>query len=145
MNRTGARIAYCVGLFLLTACAVIPPPAAPTIIAVPVVAAQSTGDKLASAMHQRIAIEASGAVHDVRLTELASEIAGLRRVAFEDDRKGARIELIDALADELSAAMARRSAISDQFGASHPNTGVANEIIRSLTAAINAEVHGVAA
>lgn len=142
MNRTSAQIAYCIGLLVLTACAVIPPPPKPAIVARPVIAAQSTEERLAAAMHQRIAIEASGAVHDFRLTELASEIAGLRRMAFEDDSKDARIELIDALADELSAAMARRSAISDAFGADHPELGIADAIVRSLTAAINVEVHG---
>lgn len=141
MNRASARVAYCIGLLVLTACAVMPSPAKPAIIATPVAASQSTEDKLASAIHQRIAIEASGAVHDLRLDALTTEIAGLRRVAFEDDRQGARTELIDALADELSAAMARRSQLASLYGAGHPQIDVADAIIRRLTAAINVEVH----
>lgn len=140
MNRTPARIAYCIGLFALTACAVIPAPAPPVITATPVVSVQSTEARLAAAIRERIDIEASGAIHDIRLDDLAGEIAELRRVAFEDDAQGARIELIDALADELSAVMARRTHLSEHFGARHPQADVNAQVIRGLTAAINAEV-----
>jgi hypothetical protein len=141
MTGTPAKIAYCICLFVLAACAVIPRPAGPTIEAVPAVTAYSTESRLADAIHARIAIEAAGELHDYRLDELSGQIEGLRRIAFEDDARGARIELIDALADELSAAMARRSAISDHLGANHPELDVAEQVIRGLTSAINDEVH----
>ncbi len=143
MTGTPAKIAYCICLFVLAACAVIPRPASTQITAVPVAAAYSTENRLADAIHARIAIEASGELHDYRIDELAGQIEGLRRIAFEDDAHGARIELIGALADELSAAMARRQQLADHFGDNHPDTGIADAIIRSLTAAINAEVRGV--
>jgi hypothetical protein len=143
MKGSAARIAYCVGLFVLAACAVVPRPRAPVLIATVISDPLSTEGRLAGAIAERISIEASGDIHAYRLDELTGEIAGLRRLAFEDDALGARQELVDALADQLSAALARRGEI-----ASSDNTTdlrVTDAIIRSLTAAINAEVHGLGA
>lgn len=139
MKGTSAKIVYAVGLFFLAACAVIPRPATHIVTAELVSTPLSTEGRLARAISQRIALEASGAIHDYRLDELSAEIAGLRRLAFEDDAEGARAELIDALADQLSAALAWRGDLATR-DSNADALGAADRHIRGLTAAINAEV-----
>lgn len=142
MKGTSAKIVYAIGLFILAACAVIPRPSTHMLTAELVTTPLSTEGRLARAISERIAIEASDAMHDYRLDELTAEIAGLRYLAFEDDAEGARSELIDALAEELSAALAYRAHLSARGGEGDSVTA-ADRHIRGLTAAINAEVRRI--
>lgn len=141
MQATTAKIIYAIGLFLLAAAAVIPQKRAPLLEAAIVSTPLSTENRLAVAMTERITLEAAGDLHNYRLTELEGEIDGLRRLAFEDDAEGARGELIDALADQLSLALARRSDLSREHA---PALTQVDTVIRALTQAINAEVRSIA-
>lgn len=140
MTGTSAKIIYAIGLFLLAAAAVIPQKRQPMLEATVISAPLSTENRLATAITERIALEAAGDIHNYRLTELEGEIDGLRRLAFEDDAEGARGELIDALADQLSLALARRNDLAvDQA----PALVQADTVIRGLTQAINREVRAL--
>jgi hypothetical protein len=143
MSSSTYKIIYAVGLFLLAACAVTPQPRMPHLIAEVVSTPVSTEGRLARAMSERIRIEVAGDLNNYRLVELRAEEEGLRRLAFEDDAVGARGELIDALADELSAAMVRRSEIV--AGGDPDASGLAqvDAVVRELTFAINMEVRGL--
>lgn len=145
MSGTAAKIVYCIGLMFLAVCAVVPAPRAPVVTAQVVSTPMSTEGRLAKAIHQRINIEAAGQLNDYRIDELIAEESGLRQLAFADDAAGAREELIDSLADELSAAMVERDAITVRFEKTHPDALKMNAVVRALTAAINAEVRGISA
>ena len=101
--------------------------------------------RLAKAIHARINVEAEGQVPTEQLYQLAAEEIGLRQLAFADDADGARVELIDSLANELSAAMLQRSEIAARAGENAPEQRKMEEVVRALTAAINAEVRGASA
>lgn len=107
--------------------------------------APSAEIRLAKAIHARINVEAEGQVPTEQLYQLAAEENGLRQLAFADDAKAARADLIDYLADELSAAMLQRSEIAARSGENAPEQQKMEEVVRALTAAINAEVRGVSA
>lgn len=106
-------------------------------------AAPSAEIRLAKAIHARINVEAEGQVPTEQLYQLAAEEHGLRQLAFADDAKSARADLIDYLADELSAAMLQRSAVAPE--SNDPERLKMDAVVRALTAAINAEVRGVSA
>lgn len=144
MNELSAKIIYGMCLLVLAACAVAPrhTPAVQMAVATPAPIAAET--KLARAIGERVAIEAVGGPNDHRLKHLSAEAEGLRRLAFAADARGARETLIDALADELSAALARRMDVSTRRDPGHPERIHAEAVVRGLTAAINAEVHGQA-
>jgi hypothetical protein len=145
MSSSTYKIVYAIGLFLLAACAVTPQPRAPMLTATVASSPMSTETRLARAISERITIEASGELNDYRLVELRAEEDGLRRLAFNDDALGARVELIDALADELSAVMAQRAEIA--AGADPEAQGLlqVEAVIRQLTFTINNEVRGLSA
>lgn len=144
MNGTSSKLAYCVMLMVLAVFVAMPPRARPVAIAETVSAPMSTEGRLAKAIHERISIQAAGDIPAQRLSQLAAEENGLRELAFADDAVGARSELIDSLADELSAALLQRSEIAARIGDGAESDKM-EEVVRALTAAINAEVRGVSA
>jgi len=143
MNAFTAKLVYGVGLLLLAALAVAPQQKTrmETVAAgVPMLTAE---DRLAQAIHDRIALEAAAQRDDATLRNLRAEEDGLRRLAFESDAKASREYLINALADSLSAAMLTRATIAS----GGPRTEAldrAEAVVRKLTAAINDEVRSLA-
>jgi hypothetical protein len=137
MRASTSRIIYCIGLFSLTACAVLPVPTVAPVAAVTSVAPMKVEVRLAQSIRERIELEASlPAEHPGVVHALATEDA-LRQLAFADDGDASRTELIAALADELSAALASRSSVAaDAKQHDHVET-----VISGLVGAINSEVH----
>lgn len=134
MSAMNFKLAYAAMLFLIAAVAVMPQPRAQVHVAEAVSAQISTESRLAHAIAERVAIEARGDSQDARLSQLRAEEEDLRKLAFGDDASASRHALIDALADELSGVMARRTEVAD-----------ADEVIRELTRVINVEVRGLSA
>ncbi len=139
MNGASAKFVYCLLLMVLVVFVAMPQRPQAMVTAEIAATPLSTEGRLAKAIHQRIAIEVAGDLPATRLNQLAAEEEGLRQLAFATDADGARQQLIDCLADELSAAMLQRSTEADA------NHAKITEVVRALTAAINAEVHGISA
>ena len=145
MNAFAAKLVYGLGLLLLAALAVMPQEktrveAVAVAAAVPLLTAE---DRLAQAIHDRVAVEAAAQRDDAALRKLRAEEDGLRRLAFESDAKASREHLINALADSLSTAMLTRANIASG-GARTEELDRADAVVRKLTAAINDEVRGLA-
>ena len=142
MRASTSRFVYCVGLLALTACAVLPENLLPTPIAQHESAKPATvEERLAEAIRGRVELATSVSPSDPSFqTALANETA-LRSIAFSDDVASARRELISALTNELSDALADREAVTAGHDASHPEVVKANAVVTGLTAAINTEVH----
>lgn len=144
MSAFAAKLVYGLGLLLLAAFAVLPQPktrvqfvadAAPTLTA---------ETRLAQIIHDRIAVEAAGQRDEEALEKLRAEEGGLRRLAFETDARASREDLINALADSLSAAMLTRASLASGAGENTQALDRAEAVVRRLTAAINDEVRGLA-
>lgn len=145
MTSTFNKLAYC--LVLMTLAMFVAMPRHTTSLPAAEIAAAplSTEGRLAKAIHARIAVEVAGELPADRLTQLAAEEDGLRQLAFAADADNARQQLIDCLADELSAAMLQRSTIAARPNEDHTRREKMAEVVRALTAAINAEVRGISA
>lgn len=144
MNGISAKLAYCALLMVLAVFVAMPPQSRTVINAEVTETAPSTESRLAKAIHERIAIQVAGELPVKQLNQLAAEEHGLRQLAFADNAQGARADLIDSLADELSAAMLQRSEIAARTGAGVESDRM-EAVVRALTAAINAEVRGISA
>ena len=144
MSASAAKLVYGLGLLFLAAFVVMPSSRtyAPSLIAPP--ASLSAEDRLARAINDRISAEATRDIENADLATLRAEEEGLRRLAFGDDEPASRAELIDALADALSAAMLSRAALSADHTHDPSAIDRADAVVRRLTAAINAEVRGLA-
>lgn len=143
MNAFTAKLVYGVGLLLLAALAVVPQQKTrmeTVAAAVPMLTAE---DRLAQAIHDRIALEAAAQRDDATLRNLRAEEDGLRRLAFESDAKASREYLIDALANSLSAAMLTRATIASG-GQRTEALDRAEAVVRKLTATINDQVRSLA-
>jgi|JI7StandDraft_1071085.scaffolds.fasta_scaffold07689_4 hypothetical protein len=137
MRASTSRIIYCIGLFSLTACAVLPVPSISPVAAVSVAAPMKVEVRLAQSIRERIELEATlPARHPGIVNAIATEDA-LRDLAFAGEGAASRTELIAALADELSAALAERGRVAaDAEQQSH-----VENVISGLIGAINSEVH----
>jgi len=137
MRASTSRIIYCIGLFSLTACAVLPVPTVSPVAAVTAAAPMKVEVRLAQSIRERIELEAAlPAQHPGVVNAQATEDA-LRELAFAGDAAASRTELIAALADELSAALASRGRVAaDAKQHDHVET-----VISGLVGAINSEVH----
>jgi hypothetical protein len=143
MSAATARLVYGTGLLLLAAFAVMPQARASLQATVAAAPALSTEDRLARAIYERIAIEEADDHDEAELLRIRAQEDGLRRLAFADDVQVSRASLIDALADTLSAAMLARTALASGRDADAAAVEQAQEVVRRLTAAINAEVRGL--
>lgn len=143
MSARAAKLVYGIGLLILAAFAVMPQ--SPARVATLVAAAPmlSTEDRLARAIHDRIAIEAAGQRDQAELLKLRAQEDGLRRLAFEDDASTSRAILIDALADALSAAMLTHAGLAADSDENPAALDRAEAVVRRLTSAINDEVRGL--
>jgi len=142
MRASTYRFIYCVGLLAVTACAVLPE----TLLLAPTVqhatAKPETVEKrLAVAIRGRVELATSVAPTDPSLQHAVATETALRSIAFSDDATAARRELIYALTDELSDALADREQLAAGHEATHPEVVKANAVVTGLTAAINTEVH----
>lgn len=143
MSAATARLVYGTGLLLLAAFAVMPPSRASVEATLPAAPELTTEDRLARAIHERIAIEAADNHDAEELQRLRAEEDGLRRLAFADDARVSRADLVDALADTLSAALLSQAALASARNEDAAALERAQMVVRRLTAAINAEVRGL--
>jgi len=144
MYGASAKLVYCLLLMALVVFVAMPQQQQALALADATAMPLSTESRLAKVIHARIAIEVVGDLPGKALNQLAAEEQGLRQLAFADNAKASRAELIDSLADELSAAMRQRSEIAARSGDGAERDRM-EAVVRALTAAINAEVRGVSA
>lgn len=144
MNAFAAKLVYGLGLLLLAALAVMPQPKARVLSVAEAAPTLTAESRLAQIIHDRIAIEAAGQSDSPALEKLRAEEGGLRRLAFETDARASREDLINALADSLSAAMLARASLASGAGEDRQALDRAEAVVRRLTAAINDEVRGLA-
>jgi len=144
MYGASAKLVYCLLLMALVVFVAMPQQQQALALADATAMPLSTESRLAKVIHARIAIEVAGELPGRELNQLAAEEQGLRQLAFADNAKASRAELIDSLADELSAAMLQRSEIAARSGDGAERDRM-EAVVRALTAAINAEVRGVSA
>ena len=144
MYGASAKLVYCLLLTALVVFVAMPQQQQALALADATAMPLSTESRLAKVIHARIAIEVAGELPGRELNQLAAEEQGLRQLAFADNAKASRAELIDSLADELSAAMLQRSEIAARSGDGAERDRM-EAVVRALTAAINAEVRGVSA
>ncbi len=138
MNPMTARWIFCSGLCFLAACAVLPEPQ--IVDSAPAAATLPAPEKaLAKAMRERAELSGLyGADHPAVISAAAAE-ASLRQTALAADPAHFRRNLIRALSDEL-ADVRRERRMAERHGEQHPAMKRADTAVRSLTAAINAEV-----
>ena len=144
MYGASAKLVYCLLLMALVVFVAMPQQQQALALADATAMPLSTESRLAKVIHARIAIEVVGDLPGKALNQLAAEEQGLRQLGFVDNEKASRAELIDSLADELSAAMLQRSEIAARSGDGAERDRM-EAVVRALTAAINAEVRGVSA
>ena len=142
MRASTSRFVYCLGLLAVTACAVLPE-ALPNLIAPTHAEAAplTTETRLAQAIRGRVELSTAVKADDPVMMEAVATEAALRDLAFADDVATTRRELIYALSNELSDALADREQASTRYEATHPELLKADAVVTGLTAAINREVH----
>lgn len=138
MRASTSRFVYCLGLLAVTACAVLPE-ALPGSMAAshPEAKPLTTEMRLAQAIRGRVELAAAVTADDPSMVEAVATETALRDLAFADDVAATRRDLIYALTDELSDALADR----EQVAETHPARAKADAVVTGLTAAINSEVH----
>jgi hypothetical protein len=141
MRASTSRLVYCVGLLVATACAVLPEAISTPVAATSKASPLSTEVRLAQAMRDRLELEAAYDPSNPAVQKTAALETALRDLAFADDVSATRRQLISALADQLSDALADRSQLAANVTAEHPRMLKANAVVSGLTAAINTEVH----
>ena len=142
MRASTSRFVYCIGLLTVTACAVLPEKLLPTQFAHQETAKPISAEvRLAEAIRGRVELATSVAATDPTLQNAFATETALRSIAFSDDAASARRELIYALTNELSDALAEREEAAAGHEASHPEVVKADAVVTGLTAAINTEVH----
>lgn len=142
MRASTSRFVYCLGLLAVTACAVLPENLIPAPLAPQAKAEPETVEvRLAEAIRGRVELATSVAPTDPSLQNAFATETALRSIAFSDDAVSARRELIYALTNELSDALAEREQVAAGHEASHPEVVKADAVVTGLTAAINTEVH----
>lgn len=142
MRASTSRFVYSIGLLALTACAVLPENLVPTQLTPQATAKPETVEKrLAEAIRGRVELATTVAPTDPTLQNALATEKALRSIAFSDDAVVARRDLIYALTDELSDALADREQVAAHREASQREIAKADAIVTGLTAAINTEVH----
>ena len=140
MTPTTARAIYCLGVFLLAACATMPEAKAPVG---PVAAAKISATPevlLAQAIRDRIDVERMYGPKDAKWKQVEGVENCLREYASRANPHFHR-DLIAALSNQLADAMADRTRASLKYGPKHPAMIQAETTVSGLSAAINAEVH----
>ena len=137
MRASTSRFVYCLGLLAVTACAVLPE-ALPSVMAASHTEANplTTEMRLAQAIRGRVELAANVPLEDPSMVEAIATETALRDLAFADDAVSTRRDLIYALTDELSDALAEREHVAE----THPARAKADAVVTGLTAAINTEV-----
>jgi hypothetical protein len=141
MKASTSRVVYCIGLLAVTACAVLPETINKPVAATASAAPLSAEARLAHTIRDRIVLETELGPSDPKVQEAAAMESALRELAFADDAAATRRQLIGALADELSNAMAEKTKLEVRYNAAHHEMQKAAVLVAGLTAAINAEVH----
>lgn len=140
MNSRTARWIYCAGLFFVTACAVLPETLAPAAPAVVAVAPPTPEQQLAHVMRERIESKRRyGDKHPASVEASAAEQT-LRDFALSANPDHFHRDLLRALTNELSDALAGRTAASLKYGAKHPEYQKAEFAVSGLMSVINVEM-----
>jgi uncharacterized protein involved in exopolysaccharide biosynthesis len=143
MNPLIARWIYCVGLFVLTACAVLPEPQEQAASAPAAQPAMATEVQLARVMRERAELSLLyGERHPAMIKAAAAESA-LRDAGLAADPAHFHRDLIRALSTELADARQKSRELATLYGDRHPEMLRAETVVSALTSAINAEVHFV--
>lgn len=140
MRASTARTIFCIGLFTLTACAVLPVPTTDPVAAQSSAVPMNVEVRLAQSIRDRIELEASLPARHPELASATATEQALRSLAFADDVATSRTELIAALADQLSGALAERGRLAAETADAARQAQV-EIVISALIGAINAEVH----
>ncbi len=142
MRASTSRFVYCLGLLVVTACALLPE-AIPGAVATGAARAVplTTEVRLAQAIRGRVELAAAVTPDDPSMREAVATEAALRNLAFADDVAATRRDLIYALTNELSDALSDREQISARYEGAHAERVKADAVVLGLTAAINSEVH----
>lgn len=142
MRASTSRFVYCLGLLTVTACAVLPE-ALPNLVAPTHAEAAplTTETRLAQAIRGRVELATAVKADDPVMIEAIATETALRDLAFSDDVATTRRELIYALSDELSDALADREQAASRYEPTDPELVKADAVVTGLTAAINREVH----
>ena len=137
MRASTSRFVYCLGLLAVTACAVLPEALPGAMAASHQEATPLTTEmRLAHAIRGRVELATAVAAEVPSMIEAVATETALRDLAFADDVASTRRDLIYALTDELSDALAER----EQVAETHPARAKADAVVTGLTAAINTEV-----
>ena len=137
MRASTSRFVYCLGLLAVTACAVLPEALPGSMAASHQEATPLTTEmRLAHAIPGPVELATAVAAEDPSMIEAVATETALRDLAFADDVASTRRDLIYALTDELSDALAER----EQVAETHPARAKADAVVTGLTAAINTEV-----
>lgn len=139
MRASTSRLVYCLGLLAVTACAVLPETLSAAVTETPAATPLTAEVRLAHAIRDRVELTISRPAGDPGVVEASATETALRDLAFADDVSATRKQLISALANELSMALATRSTLSTR-DAADPELVKADAVVSGLTAAINAEV-----
>ena len=143
MNPLTARWIFCVGLLLLTACAVLPEPPKQAIDVPVAQNTMTTEVKLARVVRERAKLSVRyGESHPAMIEAAAAETA-LRHAGLAADPGRFHRDLIHALSDELANARQESRELAISYGARHPEMLRAEAAVIALTSAINAEVRFV--
>jgi hypothetical protein len=91
LKASTSRLVYCIGLFALTACAVLPAPVPETTMAVSTSAPLSVEVRLAQTIRERIELQSAPVSADTALAERPYRVQSsiLRNVRAENRRKKA--------------------------------------------------------
>lgn len=141
LTASTSRLVYCIGLFTLTACAVLPTPVPETTMTVATAAPLTVEVRLAQTIRQRVELEATLPAAHADLANAAATEEALRSLVFAHDQAASRADLITALADQLSAALADRSRLQTEAAADKTVKVRTEKVISGLIGAINSEVH----
>jgi uncharacterized protein involved in exopolysaccharide biosynthesis len=143
MNPLAARVIFCVGLCLLAACAALPEaiPVETPHVAVAPAPQPSVAQQLAAATRDRIEAMHLYAPRHPDVAKAQATEATLRSYAQSlSESESVRSEIVTAMSNELTAALARRAATATRYGPTHPEMVVAEALVRELTVALNLEV-----
>ena len=140
MNPLTARWVFCVGLFVLAACAVLPEPPKQAAAGPAATVAMTTEMKLARVVRERAELSVRYSERHPAMIEAAAAESTLRDSGLAADPERFHRDLIFALSNELADARQESRELATRYGATHPDMLRAETVVTALTYAINAEV-----
>jgi hypothetical protein len=132
MNSLTARWVYCAVLLMATACAVLPEKLVASDEAPVAVAPPTPEEQLASIVRERVELAAAYTARHPAMIQTVSAEARLRQAAAAANPEHFHRDLVRALSNELTDALADRRA--------HPDLARSEAAVSGLLAAINTEM-----